>query len=204
MAGIVVFALGAFAIGGSPVASPTPLPSPSPSASPAPTPEPSPSPPPATPSPEPSPSSASPSPSGPPPIAGIPCEPGEQLVYHVHAHLAIRIRGVPEVVPNGIGELETCVYWLHTHGTSGLIHVEAPEERPFTLGQFFAIWGRELDSTRIGAQVAATGEAVHAFVDGAPWTGDPRAIELLDHRAIELQLGPGPEEPLTYTFPPEY
>ena len=68
----------------------------------------------------------------------------------------------------------------------------------------FAIWGRELDATRIGDQVAATGEAVDAFVDGAPWTGDPRAIELLDHRAIELQLGPTPEEPLSYSLPPEY
>ena len=111
---------------------------------------------------------------------------------------------MPEVVPTGIGLRETCVYWLHTHATSGLLHVEAPEEQPFTLGQFFAIWGRELDSTRIGDQVAATGEGVHAFVDGAPWTGEPRDIELFDHRAIELQLGPTPEEPLPYTFPPEY
>ena len=111
---------------------------------------------------------------------------------------------MPEVVPAGIGLGETCVYWLHTHATSGLLHVEAPEEQPFTLGQFFAIWGLELDSTRIGDEVAATGEGVHAFVDGAPWTGDPGALELLDHRAIELQLGPTPEEPLPYTFPPEY
>ena len=81
-----------------------------------------------------------------------------------------------DVVPTGIGLRETCVYWLHTHATSGLIHVEAPEEQPFTLGQFFAIWGRELDSTRIGDQVAATGEGVHAFVDGAPWTGEPRDL----------------------------
>ena len=111
---------------------------------------------------------------------------------------------MPEVVPAGIGLGGTCVYWLHTHATSGLIHVEAPEEQTFTLGQFFAIWGLELDSTRIGDEVAATGEGVHAFVDGAPWTGDPGAIELFDHRAIELQLGPTPEEPLPYTFPPEY
>src|SRR3990172_7805977 len=124
VAAIAVFALGAFAIGGSPAASPTPLPSAGPSSSPAPTPPASPSPAP-TPPPSPSPS---PSPSGPVPIAGIPCEPGEQLVYHVHAHLAIRIRGVAEVVPTVIGLRETCVYWLHTHATSGLIHLEAPEE----------------------------------------------------------------------------
>ena len=201
VAALVLFSLGTFAVGGGASPSPTPPPSAATSDSPAPTLSLTP---PLSPSPSEPPASASHAPGGGEPISGVQCDPGEQLVYHLHAHLTIRIRGVAEVVPAGIGLLQTCVYWLHTHADSGLIHIEAPEQQPFTLGQFFDIWGRELDRSRIGQTMAEPGEAVRGFVDGVSWSGDPRSIELLDHRTIELQLGPEPEEPLLYTFPPEY
>ncbi len=35
-----------------------------------------------------------------------------------------------------------CFYWLHTHTEDGIIHIESPVQRTFTLGHFFAIWGR--------------------------------------------------------------
>src|SRR5258708_5443270 len=58
-------------------------------------------------------------------IDGIPCEQTEQLSYHVHAHLTIIVNGQPVVVPANIGiPGGRCVYWLHTHDTSGIIHVE--------------------------------------------------------------------------------
>jgi hypothetical protein len=30
---------------------------------------------------------------------------------------------------------------LHTHDTSGIIHVESPTVRSFTLGEFVDLWG---------------------------------------------------------------
>ena len=35
---------------------------------------------------------------------------------------------------------EKCIYWLHTHDNSGLIHIESPIKENFTLGQFLHIW----------------------------------------------------------------
>jgi hypothetical protein len=54
------------------------------------------------------------------------CSQMEQLAYHVHAHLAIFIEGQPVTVPANIGIHATCIAWLHTHATDGVIHVEAP------------------------------------------------------------------------------
>src|SRR3989304_3495456 len=49
--------------------------------------------------------------------------------------------GEPVPVPEATGIRDNCIFWLHTHDSTGLLHIEAPEQRAFTLGQFFAIWG---------------------------------------------------------------
>ena len=96
------------------------------------------------------------------PIDGIPCEPGEQLSYHVHVELRIFVNGQAQTVPAAIGIVNPgrvrfgsiaqgdCFYWLHTHDSTGTIHVEAPIPRPFTLGTFFDIWGQPLAEIRVG------------------------------------------------------
>ncbi|HKR74492.1 MAG TPA: hypothetical protein VJR94_10330, partial [Candidatus Nitrosocosmicus sp.] len=44
-------------------------------------------------------------------------------------------------VPAGIGIIPNeCIFWLHTHDDSGIIHVEAPYETSFSLGQFLQVW----------------------------------------------------------------
>jgi hypothetical protein len=37
------------------------------------------------------------------PIDGIQCLGSEQLVFHIHAHLAVYVNGTPRTVPEGIG-----------------------------------------------------------------------------------------------------
>jgi hypothetical protein len=113
-----------------------------------------------------------------PPINDIPCDIGERLAFHIHAHLAIYAGGQPLEVPYGIGIGEpwqvapsaegpfviagSCFRWLHTHTADGIIHIESPVQRTFTLGDFFAIWGQPLGTT----QVAAAKGPVIAYVDG--------------------------------------
>lgn len=80
-------------------------------------------------------------------IDGIECERGERLNYHVHSHLALFVEGQEVRVPAGIGITDRCLYWLHTHATDGIIHVEAPARKDFTLGQFFAVWASPWDGT---------------------------------------------------------
>jgi len=148
-----------------------------------------------------------------PPVNGISCDRAESVLFHIHAHLAIYANGEPQKVPYGVGigqpwhvaqsaegpfvDRGSCFYWLHTHTEDGIIHIESPVTRTFTLGDFFAIWGQP-----IGADaVAGAHGKVFAYVDGAPFEGDPAAIPLMDHEVIQLDVGVDAPPPQTYTFP---
>jgi hypothetical protein len=101
-------------------------------------------------------------------------------------------------VPAGIG-LGTVASPLHTHDDSGIVHVEASTTGPFTLGQFFDVWGVRLTRDCLGS---LCGEGVTVSVDGHPATGDPRQIRLVNHQEIAVAYGPPPADfPSDYLFP---
>jgi hypothetical protein len=80
---------------------------------------------------------------------------------------------------------------MHTHDAStGVIHVEAPREGNYTLGQFFAIWGQPLSSTQLLDRTTDAEHTIRATVDGEPYTGDPTQIPLTDGTVIILEYGP--------------
>lgn len=139
-----------------------------------------------------------------PEISGIACDVDEQVTFHVHAHLNIRYEGELQPIPTDVGVLETCLYWLHTHAAQGVVHVEAPTEAAYTLGQFFDVWGQPLSGTQVLGRTVSDDETLSIFVDREPYTGDPRSILLGDLKAIELQIGTEPVDPLPYTFPAEF
>lgn len=139
-----------------------------------------------------------------PTIDGVSCDSLEHTDFHVHAHLTIRIAGQSQTVPANIGISESCFYWLHTHTDSGIVHVEAPADAELTLGTFFDIWGQPLTSSTVADWAAGAGQSVYAFVNGEPYTGDPRTIRLKDLEIIELQIGISPLDPLPYEFPPDF
>ncbi len=133
-------------------------------------------------------------------IDGIQCAPLEQLAYHIHAHLQVYVNGQPRALPAGIGLIEPvgqqtaagpfygasqCYWWLHTHASDGIIHIESPTARIYTLGNFFDEWRQPLSPTQVGP---ATG-TVTAFVDGARFSGSPRNIPLKPHAVIQLDVG---------------
>jgi hypothetical protein len=130
----------------------------------------------------------------------IQCAPLEQLAYHIHIHLQVYDHGAPRSLPAAIGLLgpvyentpygrfygaQKCYYWLHTHASDGIIHVESPTKRIYTLGIFFDEWRQSLSST----QVASVSGNVTAFVNGKPWTKSPRDIPLEPHFQIQLDVG---------------
>ena len=134
------------------------------------------------------------------PVDGIRCDAAEQVAYHIHAHLAVFVDGAARQIPYGIGvvnpavtetargpfaQATRCYYWLHTHAADGVIHVESPSQRRYTLGNFFDIWRQPLSRTQLGP---ATG-TVTAYVDGAPYRGDPRGIVLTERQDIQLDVG---------------
>jgi hypothetical protein len=134
------------------------------------------------------------------PVDGVQCAPVEQLVYHIHSHLQVYVDGQPRALPGAIGLIgpvaqqtafgpfygaQQCYYWLHTHASDGVIHVESPSVRVYTLGTFFDEWRQPLSRN----QAASAHGKVAAFVDGKAWTKDPRTIPLIPHAAIQLDVG---------------
>ena len=140
----------------------------------------------------------------PAPATNVPCGPGEVLTRHEHAHLTILIRGQIKTVPAFIGITATQICWLHTHDTSGIIHIEAGDARTLTLGDLFAVWRQPLSQTTIDGDRVGNGESIQATVNQQPYTGAPETIVLRDHEDIVLQLGAPFLTPQAYLWPPGY
>ena len=145
-------------------------------------------------------------------VDGISCQTGEQSLFHIHAHLTIFVNGTARQVPAAIGipgaqaqstangpfiAAGTCFYWLHTHAPDGIIHIESPVHRTFTLGNFFDEWGQPLGTDRVGP---ATGHVV-AIYNGQVYLGNPRDIPLTAHAQIQLEVGKPLVAPEQVTFP---
>jgi len=147
-------------------------------------------------------------------VDGIRCERNERVVFHVHAHVTVFVRGKPRALPAGIGiwppigpqnyrdgqfgiTQGNCISWLSTRYADGLVHVESPVRRSFDLGELFDVWGQPLSATRLGPQRGR----VTAIVDGKVWAGDPRRIPLAAHAQIQLELGRPLVAPETIRFP---
>lgn len=74
-------------------------------------------------------------------ISGITCDKVEHLVYHNHTKLVINIQNETLSIPAGIGIIPNdCIFWLHTHDDSGIIHIESPVKTTFSLDQFLKVW----------------------------------------------------------------
>jgi hypothetical protein len=139
--------------------------------------------------------------------AGLPMLSTEGMAEHIHIHLDVLVDGKPVPVPANIGidTARRAISPLHTHDDSGVVHVESPVKREFSLGEFFTEWGVSLSSDNIGGLRAVDGKTVRAYVNGQPRTGNPAAIMFAQHDEIALVFGPpepGEKVPATYEFPP--
>jgi hypothetical protein len=123
-------------------------------------------------------------------IDGMTCDNSEQFVQHIHSHLTIFSNGEEVPVPANIGihQEASCIYWLHTHDDTGVIHIEAPNENSFTLGNFFDVWGQKLTTNQVGDY--SNGKQIRIYVDGKIYNGDPKKIPLKAHSDIVLEVGP--------------
>ena len=106
-------------------------------------------------------------------------------------------------IPTNVGRSSACYYWLHMHSSeAGIIHIESPSDRIFTLGDFFDVWSnwghapQLLDATHVGTLTLTGSQKLAAYVDlddgkgAAPFSGNPRAIVLQDHEVITLEITP--------------
>ena len=145
-------------------------------------------------------------------VDGIQCLGNEQLAFHIHAHLTVFDHGAARSIPYGVGiegsqtittpqgnfvDGGRCFYWLHTHAADGIIHIESPVVRTFTLGNFFDVWGQKLGPGGVGP---ASGH-VTAIYNGRLFEGDPRQIPLTAHAQIQLDVGRPLVAPVSIAFP---
>lgn len=124
-------------------------------------------------------------------VGGVSCDfGGHDAAYHLHAQLAIILpNGTRADVPADIGVRETCMYWLHTHDTTGKLHVEAPDETSATLADFLEIWRRTTNPTIPDAVAAGLAEirVMGERVDSAA------SVVLTEGLGIEIELTGFPE-----------
>lgn len=133
-------------------------------------------------------------------VDGVQCQSIAQLAYTAYTHLQVYVDGHSVALPGGIGLVgvktqasshglvftpRTCMYWLHTRAADGIIQVQSPVRRAYTLGVLFKIWNQPLSSD----QIATAHGHITATVDGRRWPGDPSAIPLRERENIQLAVG---------------
>jgi hypothetical protein len=121
----------------------------------------------------------------------------EGQVVHIHQHVDLSVDGRQVTIPAQIGVDAGggFISDLHTHDASGILHVESPTQRDFTLGEFFAVWGLPLSADCIGNRCESGSKRLRVWVDGDEVTGDPTRIVLADHQEIAIAYGTKAQEP---------
>ena len=137
-----------------------------------------------------------------------PLNAAEGQALHIHQHIDIIIRGRSIEVPAQIGIVTSpAVVFapIHTHDATGIVHIESPVVRDFSLGEFFDVWGVRFTSTCIGGLCNSGNERLQVFANGQVVTFDPRRLKLTEHEEIVVTFGT-PDEiprpyPINYNFP---
>lgn len=146
--------------------------------------------------------------------AGIPCQTSEGTVSHYHTHLQLVFNGKNEAVPAdvGIDSQVGCLYWLHTHDASGIIHIESPNKNAqYLLGDFLAIWAKNpslalpegkpvITATQFFGQPVDKNHVLTVYINGKVFTGDPNTLVLQSGENIALEYGTPLVKPVSYDF----
>jgi hypothetical protein len=124
--------------------------------------------------------------------------PGGSETFHIHALLHIYVNGLlsPVAAKVGLDPAKHLESSLHTHDTSGVIHMEAPHPFNYTLGDFFAVWGVKLGPAQVGGLTGLGGDRLHFYLNGRPLS-DPAAHVL--RKNDNIAIGYGPESSFPHT-----
>jgi hypothetical protein len=142
--------------------------------------------------------------------------PNEHVDVHYHAHRDVLLDGDPVPVPGGLGinvgpngsmpeHGAAGIAALHTHDTSGVLHIESPRDDQFTLGQLFRLWDVRIGPGQVGSYKTGGDTTVNVFVDGKKVAGHPAGIVLEEHQEIAVAISTGTSDPApvpsSYDFP---
>ena len=126
--------------------------------------------------------------------------------FEVYAHLSILVNNEPQRIPTRLGASPQgqthCFYTIHTHDSSGKIHVTPTASGTFTLGELFQIWGQPLTNSNVAGvsglpvEIFVTDNGTVTKVEEADWAN----IELRSHREITIGLGTAVTEIPNFTW----
>ena len=89
--------------------------------------------------------------------------------YHIHPHLQVLIVGQNVEIPKDVGiGVGGCERALHTHDTTGEIHIEPNFYQEFTLRDFFTVWGLQFSRDQISTYKRDADHDIVMTVDGKP------------------------------------
>jgi hypothetical protein len=92
------------------------------------------------------------------------------LAEHIHPFLTILIDGKSLAIPQGIGLEVNGNLPIHTHDSTGILHVESTRKLPFRLKDFFTIWGQPFSNKNILGFTADKTHKVTMTVNSRPST----------------------------------
>lgn len=136
--------------------------------------------------------------------AGLAVGASEGTAVHFHAHLDVFVDAKPVAVPADLGLGSNDLAELHTHDTSGVLHIEAPANGSWVLGQLFDEWNVRLNSQQIGGLKVGHGSTLRVYVNGRQVNANPATVQLKSHEEIAVVYGSpshGPDIPTSYAFP---
>jgi hypothetical protein len=110
--------------------------------------------------------------------------------YHIHAQLNIYVNGKQTAVPANVGidPQGRFISPIHTHDTSGVVHMESTKPYPFTLGEFINVWGVFFTDNQLGAYKAGNGNVLQLWVDNKQ-ISDPVHYKMKAHDVLILGYG---------------
>jgi hypothetical protein len=135
-------------------------------------------------------------------VQGVECDPIEGTVFHIHAHLDMFVDSKSITIPAGIGiKQNECLYWLHTHNTSGVIHIESPTKMTFTLAQFIQVWNNTPNISPKFEELIHGDTNLKVFVNGTEVKDSFDNIKISAHDEIVIVSGNVPPSlPSSYEF----
>jgi sulfur carrier protein ThiS len=87
--------------------------------------------------------------------------------FHIHPEIEVIINGEKQDIPPNIGVKQNGMTALHTHEGGGVIHVESPIQKDFTVGDFFAVWGKIFTKDQIINSVVDESHQIIVTVNGS-------------------------------------
>ena len=109
---------------------------------------------------------------------------GHDDAFHIHSLLVVEVDGQRYAPPANIGIGESCMSWVHTHETDGIIHVEAPANVSPTFGDFLDLWAETYPDDPLLAEALAAIAAGEVTVNDEPYAGDALDLVLEDRMRI--------------------